>query len=81
MSPVRLVALRQQHPDRTILDWLELLELLPDRYGVLTTAELCAHWECDQSTVSRRIRACALADLLFYRAGGGRYRITITETL
>jgi hypothetical protein len=48
--------------DRTLLDCLELAEHLGPRIRAgltpqLTSAELEQRWQCDQSTVSRRILA------------------------
>lgn len=49
-------------PDGTLLDCLELAEHLGPRIRagltpLITTAELQQRWQCDQSTVSRRISA------------------------
>jgi hypothetical protein len=53
---------RRLIPDSTLLDCLELAEYLGPRIRAgltpqLTTAELEQRWQCDQSTVSRRLGA------------------------
>ena len=75
LLPARVVELRAQLQDHTILDWIELLALLPDGTGSFSTDELRTHWHCSQPAVSRRLGNLARAGLLSYRAGGGRYRI------
>ena len=64
-----VLARRPWVTDRTLLDCLELAELLGPRIRagltpLLTTAELEARWTCDQSTVSRRISALREHQLL-----------------
>lgn len=73
--PDRVVELRPQLQDHAILDWIELLALLPDGTGSLSTDELRDRWHCSQPAVSRRLGNLARAGLISYRAGGGRYRI------
>ena len=71
----QLLALRPRVPDATLLDWLELEQLLPERPCRIRTAELVRLWHCSQPTVSRRITRLYDAGLLDYRPGRGWYRI------
>lgn len=71
----QLLALRARVPDATLLDWLELEQLLPARPCHVETDLLRQHWHCTQPTVSRRLGRLHDAGLLNYRSGGGRYRI------
>ena len=75
----RILDLRRRVQDGTILDWLDLAQLLPDGTGNLPTEVLREHWQCSQPTVSRRVMACANAGLLSCRRGWGRYRILWIE--
>lgn len=69
------LALRARVPDATLLDWLDLEQLLPERPCHIETDVLRRHWCCTQPTVSRRIARLWEAGLLDYRSGGGLYRI------
>jgi DNA-binding MarR family transcriptional regulator len=75
MDLAALLALRDRVPDATLLDWLDLEQLLPERPCHIKTDVLRRHWHCSQPTVSRRIARLRKAGLLNYRSGGGRYRI------
>ena len=64
-----LLSRRGRIPDRTLLDCLELAEYLGPRIRAgltpfLTTAELEARWHCDQSTISRRMQALRVHQLI-----------------
>jgi hypothetical protein len=69
------LALRAFVSDSTLLDWLDLEQLLPERPCHIETAVLRRHWHCHQSTVSRRLGRLWEAGLLDYRAGSGLYQI------
>ena len=71
----QLLALRARVPDATLLDWLDLEQLLPPRPCRIRTDELVRLWHCSQPTVSRRLGRLHDANLLNYRSGGGWYRI------
>ena len=75
-----LLACRARVPDRTLLDCLEIAEIIEPWLQVgmspsLTTAELTAHWHCDQNAASRRMRALLQHQLIDaqLRAGPGAY--------
>lgn len=70
-----LLALRPHVPDSTLLDWVELEQLLPPRPCRIRTDELRRLWCCSQPTVSRRITRLHDAGLLEYRPSAGWYRI------
>jgi hypothetical protein len=73
--PIRdLVALRRTITDRELMDYLHI-RALTGGCGCVATAALCEAWDCDQSTVSRRMNAVAAAGLADITAGGGQYRI------
>jgi hypothetical protein len=64
-----LLTRRSSVSDRTLLDCLELAEYLGPRIRagltpLRTTAELEARWHCDQSTVSRRMQALRVHQLI-----------------
>ena len=75
----RILDLRRVVQDGTILDWLDLFQLLPEGTGNLRTDVMREHWQCSQATVSHRMTRLADAGLISYRAGGGRYRIIFIE--
>lgn len=75
MEASELLALRDRVPDSTLLDWVELEQLLPPRPCRIRTDELRRLWRCTQPTVSRRITRLHDAGLLEYRASRGWYRI------
>ena len=70
-----IVALRATVSDRAILNWLELLVLLPEGNGTLETAALRERWNISQPALSRRMSDLFSAGLINYRSGGGRYRV------
>jgi Mn-dependent DtxR family transcriptional regulator len=73
--PIRsLLALRQEHSDHMLMDYLELITLAREP-GFVPTKALCELWGCHQSTVSRRIGALAAAELVEITAGGGGYQV------
>jgi DNA-binding MarR family transcriptional regulator len=74
-TPAELLALRHRVPDATLLDWLDLEQLLPERPCHIETEVLRRHWCCTQPSVSRRITRLWEAGLLDFRSGGGLYRI------
>ena len=64
-----LLSRRGRVSDRTLLDCLELAEYLGPRIRAgltphVTTAELKARWHCDQSTISRRMQALRVHQLI-----------------
>lgn len=71
----QLLAQRARVPDATLLDWLELEQLLPARPCHIETEVLRCHWHCTQPNVSRRLSRLWEAGLIDYRSGGGLYRI------
>ena len=71
----QLLALRARVPDATLLDWLDLEQLLPARPCCVETDLLRQHWHCTQPNVSRRLGRLWTAGLIDYRSGGGRYHI------
>jgi hypothetical protein len=71
----QLPFLRARVSDSTLLDWLDLEQLLPERPCHIETDVLRRHWFCTQPSVSRRMTRLWEAGLLDYRAGGGLYRI------
>ena len=61
--------------DSTLLDLLDLSELLGDLPCTIATDQLVFYWHCSQSTVSRRLSRLWEAELIDYKPGRGRYRI------
>ncbi len=75
LLPIRcLVALRSTISDRKLMDYLHL-RALTGGCGCVATAALREAWGCDQSTVSRRMKAVAAAGLADITAGQGQYQI------
>jgi hypothetical protein len=73
--PIRhLVALRGNVTDRTLLDYLEL-RMLSRGNGIVGTNDLRSRWDCDQSTVSRRLSAVCEAGLADITPGWGAYHV------
>jgi len=78
-----LLSRRPFVPDGTLLDCLELAEYLGLRIRagltpLLTTAELQQRWNCDQLTVSRRIgalRVHQLIDAQLHRGSGAYWEV------
>ena len=74
ITAAELLAHRHRVPDATLLDWLDLAQLLePPCFA--TTDQLMEHWSCSQATVSRRLGRLWDAELLDYRPSRGGYRI------
>jgi DNA-binding IclR family transcriptional regulator len=76
----RLLALRGRVSDRTLLDFLHLVILIPQA-GQVGTRELCAAWKCAPSTVSRRLHALVNAGLADITRGHGAYQVHAVSTL
>jgi DNA-binding MarR family transcriptional regulator len=73
--PIRpLLALRSQHADQTLLDYITLAHLAPDP-GAITVRELQARWHCSQPQVSRRLNDLAAAGLADITPGWGAYQV------
>lgn len=70
----RLLALRGQVPDLTLLDYITLAHLTPDP-GTVSVHDLCNRWGCSQSQVSRRMAALQLAGLADITPGWGAYQV------
>lgn len=70
-----LLALRYRVPDGTLLDALDLAQLVPELPGQVRTADLRRRWCCSQPTVSRSMSRLWDAGLIDYRAARGCYRI------
>lgn len=73
-TPADLLALRHRVPDATLLDWLDLAQLLKPPCTI-STRLLIEHWHCTQPNVSRRLSRLWHAELIDYRAGRGQYII------
>jgi len=73
-TPAELLALRWRVSDSTLLDWLDLAEML-NPPCMVATADLVKRWACSQPAVSRRLSRLWEAGLLDYRASRGAYRI------
>lgn len=71
MDPTALPALRNRVPDATLLDCMELAELLPERPCRVTRRELQEHWHLSQSALHRRLRRLQQWDLLDYETEHG----------
>jgi Mn-dependent DtxR family transcriptional regulator len=76
----RLLALRHEHSDVLLMDYLELATLAREP-GFVTTNELCERWKVSQPQVSRRINALAAAELLEITPGGGGYQVHAMRSL
>jgi len=70
----RVLSLRGQASDQTLLDYLQLVIMAPDA-GLIRTSELRLRWRCSQSQVSRRMAAVAAAGLADITASWGGYRV------
>ena len=57
MTPTDLLALRDRVPDGTLLDAMELAQLLPERPCRVRRADLEAHWLLTQPALHRRLRS------------------------
>jgi hypothetical protein len=73
--PIRqLVAMRRTISDRVLMDYLHI-RVLTGGCGFAATAILREAWDCDQSTVSRRVNAVAATGLADITTGWGGYRV------
>lgn len=75
-----LLALRHQHADQTLLDYLTLVTLAPTPTA-LPVATLRERWRCSQSQVSRRLAAVAAAGLADITPGWGAYQVHGVEVV
>ena len=76
----RLLALRGEHSDHLLMDYLELVTLAREP-GFVATKALCERWGCHQSTVSRRIGALAAAELVEITPAHGGYQVHAMHSL
>jgi hypothetical protein len=73
--PIRdLVALRTTINDLALMDYLHIRSLTGG-CGCVTTAALRETWNCDQSTVSRRVNAVVAVGLADITSGHGLYHV------
>ena len=70
----RVLALRGQASDQTLLDYLTLVHLRANP-GTVPVATLRERWHCSQPQVSRRINALAAAGLADITPGWGAYQV------
>ena len=70
----RVLSLRGQASDQTLLDYLQLVIMAPDA-GLIRTSELRLRWRCSQSQVSRRMAAVAAAGLADITTGQCGYQV------
>jgi DNA-binding MarR family transcriptional regulator len=70
----RVLALRGQASDQTLLDYLTLVHLRANP-GTITVATLRERWSCSQPQVSRRLSAVAAAGLAEITPGWGAYQV------
>jgi hypothetical protein len=70
----RVLALRGQASDQTLLDYLTLVHLRANP-GTITVATLRERWSCSQPQVSRRLSAVAAAGLTDITPGWGAYQV------
>lgn len=66
-----LLPLRSRVSDPTLLDWLDLEQLLPERPCRVRRADLEAHWQLTQPALHRRLRRLQRAGLLDYETEHG----------
>ena len=76
----RVLALRGQASDQTLLDYLTLVHLRANP-GTVPVATLRERWRCSQSQVSRRINALAAAGLADITPGWGAYQVHGVEVV
>ena len=74
ISISRVLALRGQASDQTLLDYLTLVQLRANP-GTLPVATLRNRWGCSQSQVSLRLSAVAAAGLADITPGWGAYQV------
>ncbi len=65
------LALRHRVPDGTLLDAMELAQLLPKRPCRVQRADLEGHWQLSQPGLHRRLRRLQHAGLLDYETEHG----------
>jgi DNA-binding MarR family transcriptional regulator len=70
----RVLSLRGQASDQTLLDYLTLVHLRANP-GMVTVRDLRERWGCTQPTVSRRLSALAAAGLADITPGWGAYQV------
>jgi hypothetical protein len=75
MPPKPFLALRPTVPDGTILDLMHLQDVYPAMPVKVKTAFLQKVWNCNQSTVSRRMTSLWNHNLIEYRTGRGEYLV------
>jgi DNA-binding IclR family transcriptional regulator len=71
MDLTALLSLRDRVPDGTLLDALELAQLLPERPCRVRRADLEGHWLLTQPALHRRLRRLQQAGLLDYETEHG----------
>lgn len=71
MTPTDLLALRHRVPDATLLDCMELAQLLPELPCRVRRSDLEAHWQVTQPALHRRLRRLQHAGLLDYETEHG----------
>jgi DNA-binding MarR family transcriptional regulator len=76
----RLLALRHDHPDQLLLDYLDLSTIAREP-GFISTRDLRSRWRVSQTAVSRRINALAQADFIDITNGHGGYHIHALSSL
>ena len=77
MDAAEILSLRHRVPDATLLDALELAQMLRPFMGSpdpprLSTEQLQAHWQCSQSAVSRRMNGMVKHGLVDAQTTRGR---------
>lgn len=70
----RIIALRPEVADQTLLDYLELAITCPEP-GTVATRTLRERWGCSQPMVSRRLAAVQCAGLAEITADHGCYQV------
>jgi hypothetical protein len=70
----RVLSLRGQASDQTLLDYLTLVHLRANP-GTVPVATLRERWRCSQPMVSRRLAAVAAAGLVELTPGWGAYQV------
>ena len=76
----RVLSLRGQASDQTLLDYLTLVNLRTNP-GMVTVRDLRQRWGCSQSQVSRRLSAVAAAGLADITPGWGAYQVHAVRRL
>lgn len=67
----QLLQLRARVPDSTLLDCMELAQLLPELPCRVRRSDLEAHWQVTQPALHRRLRRLQHAGLLDYKTERG----------